>query len=89
MEEVKKIVNKIKSFLPEQQPVSSLNVSDVFLWKNYKLTGALFLATQLLYTLLAIYNYSVITLVFRTIQIHVIFSALFTIASRLLGTVTE
>jgi len=69
--------------LGNQKPIEQLSFFDIFLWRNLFVSGVLFLLVQAVYLLLTRYQFSVITLVGRVVQIQVVVFFLYIVFARI------
>jgi hypothetical protein len=84
-ENVKKVKEFISHYIaiPEQKALSELTLKEFFLWRNVGATLSVLTCVQLLYILLTVYDYTVISLLGRFIQIQVLISAVYIVFTRL------
>jgi hypothetical protein len=81
--QVTKTRGPVGLFLEKQKRVEELSLSDVFMWRNVFVSGILFILTHAIYLLLTRYQFTVITLVGRVIQIQVIIFFLYIVFARI------
>jgi membrane glycosyltransferase len=82
-QQVTKTRSPVGLFLEKQKRVEELSLSDVFMWRNVFVSGILFILTHAIYLLLTRYQFTVITLVGRVIQIQVIIFFLYIVFARI------
>ncbi|KAL0483289.1 hypothetical protein AKO1_014630 [Acrasis kona] len=72
----------IKFDLASQKPISQLSFQDILLWRNFYVTLAVFIMLHAAYILLEFYQFTVVTLVGRILQIQVIVCFLYIVGAR-------